>query len=279
MQASFPSLWSYAQTSKVKRGSVIQYQPNPQERLKLQAELQELLKVTFAITPETIVDHALTYGPLFKGPMEFRRSIVNLFKAQEGGNWILGRFGKQTLLVYEAPGVKPFELMVPLVFGEGRIFRVNYASSAEWTKTGRLVRTELWPHSSWELSNDEPVVGAPKVIDVIAQMASGGLWEVSQLESIYGFFFESALGLVSLPVEDAHKVALSKSMQNLEEVLGRLKSSKSIPSEKAAGLEKLSQKLAEVRGRLELGDASFFAPEPVVVPPAITPPEPVKKKR
>jgi pSer/pThr/pTyr-binding forkhead associated (FHA) protein len=279
MQSSFPSLWSYAQSSKVKRGSVIQFQPNTQDRLKLQAELQELLKVTFAITPETIVDHALAYGPLFKGPMEFRRAIVSLLKAEEGGNWILGRFGKQTLLVYEAPGVKPFELMVPLVFGEGRVFRVNYASSAEWTKAGRLARTDLWPHSSWELSNDEPVVGAPKVIDVIAQMASGGLWEESQLESIYGFFFESALSLVSLPIEDAHKVALIKSMQNLEEVVGRLKSSKSMEPDKAASLEKLRQKLAEVRGRLELGDASFFAPEPVVVPPVITPPAPVKKKR
>ena len=279
MQASFPSLWAYAQSSKVKRGSVIQYQPNPQERLKLQAELQELLKVTFAITPETLVDHALAYGPLFKGPMEFRRAIVNLLKAEEGGQWLLGRFGKHTLLVYEAPGVKPFELMVPLVFGEGRIFRVNYASSTEWTKAGRLVRADLWPHSSWELSNDEPVVGAPKVIDVIAQIASGGLWEEGQLESIYGFFFESALALVSLPAEDVHKVALIKSIQNLEEVLGRFKNNKTIQPDKAAGLEKLHQKLAEVRGRLELGDTSFFAPGPVVVPQPVTPPAPVKKKR
>ena len=281
MQSNFPSLWAYAQSSKVKRGSVIQYKPNPQERLKLQAELQELLKVTFAITPETIGEHALAYGPLFKGPMEFRRAMVDLLKAEEGGNWILGRFGKQTLLVYEAPGAKPFELMVPLVFGEGRVFRVNYATTEEWKKAGRLVRTELWPHSSWELSNDEPVQGAPKVIDVIAQIASGGLWEEGQLESIYGFFFESAQSLVSLPTEDGHKVALIKSMQNLEEVLGRFKNNKSTRPEKVAGLEKLQQKLAEVRGRLELADASFFAPEPVVVPPPVPvpAPAPVKKKR
>lgn len=281
MQESFPSLWSYAQSSKVKRGSVIQYQPNPRERLKLQTELQELIKVTFAITPETLIDHALAYGPLFKGPMEFRRALVSLLKAQEGGSWALGRFGKHTLLVYEGPGAKPYELLVPLVFGEGRIFRVNYASPAERTKAGRLVKTDLWPHSSWELASEDTVEGAPKVIDVIAQVAAGGVWEENQLESIYGFFFEAAVGLVSLPAEDAQKVAFARSLQNLEEVLGRLRASKSIPPEKVAALEKLNQKLAELRGRFELSDASFFAPEPAPVPAPVAPvePSPVKKKR
>jgi hypothetical protein len=283
MQASFPSLWSYAQSSKVMSGSVIQYRPNPQERLKLQTELQELIKVTFAITPETLLDHALSYGPLFKGPMEFRRAVLQLLKAEEGGHWVLGRFGKHMLLVYEAPGVKPFELMIPLVFGEGRIFRVNYASAAELTKAGRLVRTELWPNSSWELAGDETVEGAPKVIDVIAQLAAGGAWEDSQLESIYAFFFEAATGLVSLPPEDIHKVALVMSIKNLEEVVGRLKKSKSMRPEKVASLEKLNQKLAEVRGRLDLSDATFFAPEPVPVPVPVPAPAPklapIKKKR
>lgn len=278
MQQSFPNLWAYAQSDKMQTGSVIQYNPSSQDRLKLQTELQELIKVVFAMTPETIMEHVMSYGPLIKGPMEFRRAVVSLFKADESGNWIISRFGKHTMLVYENPGVKPFELMVPLVFGQGRIFRVGYASSAEWNKASRLVRGELWPHSGWELSANESVEGAPKVIDVIAKVASGSVWEEGQLESLYGFFFEAATVVVGLPAEDGHKIALIKSIQNLEEVLLRLEKNKSLAAEKVAVLEKLRLKVAEVRGRVELSDGAFFAPEPIPAPtPA--PVTPTKKKR
>jgi hypothetical protein len=278
MQESFPNLWAYAQSDKVKAGSVIQYNPSAQDRLKLQTELQELLKVVFAMTPETIMEHIMSYGPLIKGPMEFRRSVVSLLKADETGNWVLSRFGKHTMLVYENPGVKPFELMVPLVFGQGRVFRVSYASSAEWNKASRLVRSELWPHSAWELATNENVEGAPKVIDVVAKVASGNVWEESELESLYGFFFEAATAVAALPAEDGQKIALIKSIQNLEEVLARLEKNKTLATEKVAGLEKLRLKVSEVRGRVELSDAAFFAPEPLPVP-VPTPVVPVKKKR
>jgi|GEM_PF-6103796 len=278
LQESFPNLWAYAQSDKVQTGSVIQYNPSAQDRLKLQTELQELLKVVFAMTPETILDHALSYGPLLKGPMEFRRAIVSLFKADETGSWVLSRFGKHTVLVYENPGVKPFELMVPLVFGQGRVFRVSYASSAEWNRASRLVRSELWPHSAWELSPNEPVEGAPKVIDVVASVASGNSWEEGQIEGLYGFFFEAATAVVALPAEDGNKIALLKSIQNLAEVLARLEKNKSLAPEKSAVLEKLRLKVAEVRGRVELSDGAFFAPEPLPVPVPVTPPRNTKKK-
>ncbi len=280
LQASFPNLWAFAQSEKIKSGSVIQYNPSVQDRLQLQSEFEELLKAVFAMTPETIVDHTMIYGPLFKGPMEFRRAILSLMKADESGNWILTRFGKSSVLIYESPGVKPYELMVPLVFGKGRVFRVNYASSKEWNKASRLVRLDLWPNSAWELSKDEVVDGAPRVIDVIAKVGSGEEWEEGQLESLYGFFFESAAAIASAPTEDSNKVALQKSIQNLEEVLIRLEKLKSLSVEKIASLEKLRLKIAEIRGRVELSDAAFFAPEPVAPPIPATPQvAPQKKKR
>lgn len=278
LQDSFPNLWAYAQSDKVQAGSVIQYNPSVQDRLKLQTELQEMLRVVFAMTPETIVDHALSYGPLLKGPMEFRRAIMGLFKADETGNWVLSRFGKHPVLVYENPGVKPSELMVPLVFGPGRVFRVSYASSAEWNKASRLVRSELWPHSAWELSPNETVEGAPKVIDVVASVASGGTWEEGQIESLYGFFFEAATAVVALPAEDGHKIALVKSIKNLEEVLARLEKNKSLAPEKSAVLKKLREKIAEIGGRVELADSAFFAPEPVPAP-APVPVAPVRNPK
>ena len=82
---------------------------------------------------------------------------------------------------------------------------------------------------------------------------------------------------MTLPSEDSNKAALIKSIQNLEEVLLRLEKMKSMSEEKIASLGKLRSKIAEIRGRLELSDASFFAPEPIPVP--VVPVQgPVKKK-
>ncbi len=270
LQLGHPKLWSFVQASKVK-GTSLKYNPSQQDKLALQSEIQELIRASFNLSPETFIEHAQTHGPLIKGLVEFRREFLKMVGASEDGTWSFIKFGKSTMLVHEVGGVKPYDILIPLVVSKGRLFKVSYASPKERAATSRLANAEVWRNSNWELPEGSVGEGAAVTIDVIAKIASGGEVLNGDLEKIYGNFFELCAPLADKPMEDPSKSNILKALKNLEEIILKLSKKKNLSEASAQSLISMHQKLVELRGQFESNNVTFFAPEP---PPVV--PEPVQ---
>lgn len=261
LQLGHPKLWSFIQASKVK-GTSLKYNPSPQDKLALQSEIQELIRAAFNLSPETFLEHAQTHGPLIKGLVEFRREFLKMVGATEDGIWSFIKFGKSTMLVHEVGGVKPYDILIPLVVSKGRLFKVSYASPKERAATSRLANADVWRNSNWELPDGAVGEGSAIAIDVVAKIAGGGEVTDDDLEKIYGSFFELCAPLADKPIEDAAKANVLKALKNMEEIVLKLSKKKNLSEGSVQSLVRMHQKLAELRGQLESNNAVFFNPEP-----------------
>jgi hypothetical protein len=261
LQANFPTLWSFVQAHKISGNSSLKFKLSDAQQLTFGAELEEFIKVSFRLSLDSYLEHVLTYGPLLKGPIEFRKELQLLVGKVSEAEWSVARYGKSSMLVYEVPGVKPFDIMIPLEFGDGRLFRVNYASPKERGNAVKLARKELWSRSLWDIPQNPTIEGLPLVIDVIAQTAAGKKVDVINFEKIYGAYFEAATILVQSAETDFGRKPLLQSLKNVVEVLDKLSKQRKISPETHENLSKLRDKLIEMKGHFEAANSSFFQSE------------------
>ena len=261
LQANFPTLWSFVQAQKITGNSSLKFTLSEAQQLTFCAELEEFIKVSFRLSLDHYLEHLLTYGPLIKGLVEFRKELELLVGKTTDAEWSVARYGKSSMLVYEVPGVKPFDIMLPIELGEGRLFRVNYASAKERGNAVKLARKELWARSLWVLPQNPAIEGLPLVIDVIAQTAAGKKVEEIYFEKIYGAYFEAASPLVQLAETDFGRKPLLQSLKNVIEVLDKLSKQRKISPSTHANLTKLRDKLVELKGHFEAANTTFFNPE------------------
>jgi hypothetical protein len=258
LQANFPTLWSYVQAQKVTSSSSLRFQLSETQELSFKAELEQFIKVSFELSLDNYLEHLLTHGPLLKGLVDFRKELELLVGKTADAEWSVSRYGKSSMLVYEVPGVKPFDIMLPIESGEGRLFRVNYASSKERASAVKLARKELWGRSRWVAPKNMTVDGLALVIDAIAQTAAGKKIDESNFEKIFGAYFETASILVQLPETDFGRKPFVQSLKNIIDVINKISKQRRIAPSTKENLTKLGTKLDELRGHFEAANLSFF---------------------
>lgn len=260
LQKNFPTLWSVVQAQMIGQQAAIRFNLSENQRAIFKEELQELIRVSFALSLDSVADHVLTHGPLLKGLVAFRKMLMAQVGVVPDAEWALTRFGRSTVLIYEVPGVKPYDILLPLEYGEGRMFRVNYASTKERGQANKLAFTELWALSVWTLPETASYAGLPFVIDAIARLATVPAEPAETFEKMYEAFFEAAAFVVQRPEDDFRRRPLVLSLKNVGTVLSRIAKREKVDPEMIANCVKLRDKLAELVGHLEASNASFFAP-------------------
>lgn len=260
LQKNFPTLWSVVQAQMIGRQAAIRFQLTDNQRAIFKEELQELIRVAFALSLDSVADHVLTHGPLLKGLMAFRKLLTAQVGTIPDAEWALTRFGRSTVLIYEVPGVKPYDILLPLEYGEGRMFRVNYASTKERGQANKLAFSQLWALSTWTLPETATYAGLPFAIDAIARLATVPAEPTETFEKMYEAYFEAAAFVVQRPEDDFRRRPLLLSLKNVGSVLGKIAKREKVDPELTANSVKLRDKLAELAGHLEASNASFFAP-------------------
>ncbi|MBY0517135.1 MAG: FHA domain-containing protein [Bacteriovoracaceae bacterium] len=280
LQNIFPTLWGFVQGQKIKAAS-LKYKLSDADKLKFHTELQELIKLSFGLnlSPEYLMEYVQNYGVIFKGLVELRLALLNLIPSGLEGDWSMVKAGKSTLLIYEVSGVKPFDLIIPLVSGKGRVFKVSYASPKEKIKSQKLAKDEIWNHTKWYVDSEMPASGSPMVIDITAHLAMGEDITDQEVEKIFGVFFEASEKIVSLPSEAPLKVATIKSLKNYQEVIQSISRRKNLRTEIKELLKKLESKILELIGHVESMNTAYFAPEEVAPQPAPVQVAPKRKKK
>ncbi|MFP5459360.1 MAG: FHA domain-containing protein, partial [Bacteriovoracia bacterium] len=215
LQKNFPTLWSVVQGQMIGQQAAIRFNLSENQKAIFKEELQELIRVSFALSLDSVADHVLTHGPLLKGLVAFRKMLMAQVGVAPDAEWALTRFGRSSVLIYEVPGVKPYDILLPLEYGEGRMFRVNYASTKERGQANKLAFSELWALSVWTLPETANYAGLPFVIDAIARLATVPAEPAETFEKMYEAFFEAAAFVVQRPEDDFRRRPLILSLKNV----------------------------------------------------------------
>ena len=257
LQNSFPEIWAYVQSQRLKDVKNIQYRPTEVQRKKFEVELQELVSTSFNLDIETMLEHVLVHGPLIKGLIEFRHELLALMDGSLEGDWKFSLQGKTIVLIREVNGVKPYDLIVPLNQGRGRIFKVSYGSQKEKQNLMKIMK-ELWAKVVWQEDPESEGIKAPIVIDIISRLASQGQIDEASGEKLFEVYFELAAKVVALTKEDSRNQSIEQSLKGLIDILQRFQKVKAETLDVML-MEKLLNKLNEVKTNLENRNASYFS--------------------
>lgn len=259
LQNSFPEIWAYVQSQRLKDVKNIQYRPTEVQKKKFEVELQELVSAAFKLDVENIFEHILVHGPLIKGLIEFRHELLSLLDGSLEGDWKFSLHGKTIVLVREVSGVKPYDLIVPLNQGRGRIFKVGYGSQKEKRNLMKIM-SELWDKVAWQEEAEGEGVQTPIVIDIISRLAAQGEIDEASGEKLFEVYFDLASKVVALPKEDGRNQSIEQSLKSVVEILQRFQKIKAETLDVML-MEKLLNKLNEVKTNLENRNAPYFAPQ------------------
>jgi pSer/pThr/pTyr-binding forkhead associated (FHA) protein len=95
-------------------------------QFKFANEFIEFTKTAFSLTPETAFEIMETQSPLLKGFVDYKSSLLSLIEYKDFDSPGVIKIGDTLFIILRFKKQKPFDLLIPLIMGEGKIFKVSY---------------------------------------------------------------------------------------------------------------------------------------------------------
>jgi hypothetical protein len=241
---------------------------NPAFRKKLDAkdhqqfatEVIQFTKMALSLSPESVLDYIQTETPLLKGILDYRASFLSLIEYKNFDKIDVLKIGNTFFLKIKYSHQKPFDLIIPLLMSEGRIFRVGY----EAKETAKEVSSKLYKFSfdksNWlpgrEISPNESF-SMLKLVDYFSSSNfKEDLLRPEKAQAFYAFIYETS-GTI-LKSQEVNELELWKGeLKDLLFILKKLHGPKLSEGEENPK-EKLLQNVNDMLDALENSNYDYF---------------------
>lgn len=229
------------------------------------SEVVQFTEMSFGLGIETLPDFIMAQTPLIKSVVDYRTSLMSLFEYKDFTDISVIKLGKILCLRVTYDKQKPFDLVMPLMRGEGRIYKISYDKK----EALQQVRNDFY-----KFSLDDLVWGVPEqaekveafnalqVIDLFTTDIQKGTISTEKGQSLYGFFYEKSADVLKngKPLEYDHWKA---AVQNVINVIPHLKTETPVdgtaPAEDVKA--KLKSNFSDLFNALENKNKPFFGIE------------------
>lgn len=230
------------------------------DQLAFANEFIQFTKSAFGLSLDSAPEIMQTETPLIKSLVDFKASFLSLIEYKEFDDIGFAKIGSSIFLRISYLKQKPFDLLIPLVRGQGRIFKVTFDKKEGFKSAqSRFYKYNL-NESEWMPEAKDLTPGSLsglEVYDLFSEENYKGLFSSSDLaQSLYAYYFETSTDVMKKadPVEiEVWKDKVSTMLKLLEE----------LPSpELAEGQEdmksKLMQNFRDMQDALGNNNAEYF---------------------
>lgn len=224
------------------------------------SEVIEFTKSTFGLTIGSVVEYMQAETPLIKGLLDYRSSLLGLLEYKDFDQIGFIKIGNLVFMKISYNKQKPFDLLIPLVKGPGRIFKVtfqkkeNAVTSASKFYKFNLEKTNWLPDHQTQGSD---AMTALEVYDLFSGEKFKTLLQSStRSQSLYGYYYETSAEILKKgdPVE--REIWKSK-VENLLKLIEKLPD-QTATEEEGNPKEKLLQNLRDTLDALEHNNTEYF---------------------
>lgn len=222
-------------------------------------EVISFTKSAFSLSLESLVDFMQTESPLISSYIEFRSSLLSLVEYKDFDQIGFMKIGNILFMKISYLKQKPFDLIIPLMKGQGRILKITFdnkenvgAVSSKFYKFN-LEKTNWLPEGKKE-SGD--VLTGLEVFDLFnGENYKTLLQSSSKAQAFYAYYYETSALVLKKgdPVEiDLWKSRVKNTLNLIEQLP---------PSETETGenpKEKLLQNLRDTSDALENNNKEYF---------------------
>ena len=164
---------------------------------KFADEVVSFTKMCLELSANNAVDFMQTYTPLMKGLIDYRSSLLALLDYKEFDQISFMNVGNAYFLKFSFGRQKPFDLIIPLIKDEGRIYKVEFDKKENLGALGSLFYKTTLNDTNWFSQNksivDTETLGPLEVLDIFTtlEMKNFSLAQ-NKAQALYGYYYEKS---------------------------------------------------------------------------------------
>lgn len=252
----YPELYNFAYESPDIKGSFKKVL-NSKAHAGFANQFITFTKTAFSLNIDNALELAQSETPYLKGFVDYKSAFFALIEYKDYTDIGFIKLGDQIFMKISYDKQKPFDLIIPLMKGQGRIFKVTFSKKEGAKNSSSKFYKFNITKSKWV---PEPAAEAPmsafKVFDMFsAQEVKTLVRDAEKAQSLYGYFFETS-GTV-LTRNDSVEIAIWK-----EKVNSFIKLIETVPALEQEGVEdpkvKLMTNLNDLKDALENNNQEYF---------------------
>jgi hypothetical protein len=196
---------------------------DPKAETRFANEFIEFTKAAFSLGPDNLLDFIQTDTPIIQGLVDYKSSFLSLIEYKDFDEIGFMKLGNAIFMKISFMKQKPFDLIVPLIRGGGRILKVTYdrketvGSISSHLYKFNLDKTNWFIDSKGETGE---VMTALEVYDLFSGISFKDLLKSSaKAQSLYAYYFETSGTVLKKgdPIEiELWKTRLSSMLELLE---------------------------------------------------------------
>lgn len=254
----YPELYNFAFESQ-ELSSAFKKNENSKKQTLFANEFITFTKTALSLDIETVIDLVQTETPYIKGFIDYRESLLSLLEYKDFNDIGFIKVGDVIFMKVSFIKQKPFDLIMPLMKGEGRIFKVTFSSKDNLPANASKFYKFNLNESSWmpeQLTNSETLSGFG-VFDIFSGPLVKTLFQHPEtVQSLYGYYFETSVAILNR--NDGAEIAVWKDkVSNFQKLIETIPS-----SPPAEGTEdpkvKLLMNMRDLRDALENNNREYF---------------------
>lgn len=230
-------------------------------------EVITFIKTSFSISPENALEVLQSETFLIHGLVDFKSSFLSLIEYKDFDQIGFIKLGNVLFMKIGFNMQKPFDLIMPLTRGEGRIFKVTYDKKENYGNVANKFYKFNLDKTNWLAApsrRSSDVLNALEVYDLFSTGSFKSKFLSSdKAQAMYGYFFETSASILSKG--DSVLLELWKSkVKNIPKLLEAIPS----PSIEDGGEDpknKLLQNFRDLIDALENNNAEYFGVGPKTV--------------
>ncbi len=267
LQDQYQSIYNFAY-SQQNTNRLFKLPENVKQEEMFGKQVVEFTEVAMGLSVDNVLEFMTTKTPFIKSVVDYRHSLLNLFEYKDFSEISVIKLGKLICLRLTYDKQKPFDLIMPLLRGEGRIYKISYDNKVEINQ----LRNKFYKFTLDQLLWGVPKEAEPKdtftamdVLDIFTMDMEKSSLTAEKGQALYGYYFEKSADVMKAGHMAEFEI-WKNSVKNLMTVIPHLREPVvQAPVEEVTPPEDLKTKLksnfSDLFDALENLNKSFFGIE------------------
>jgi pSer/pThr/pTyr-binding forkhead associated (FHA) protein len=227
LESKFPQIEGFIHASGLAK-TAFKTNSDEKDNRKFADEVVAFTKKSFELDAFNAFEFMQEYTPLIKGVMEYRSSLLALIEYKGFDQIDFLKIGNAYFLRITYTRQKPFDLLIPLIKGEGRVFKVEFDKKENLGVLKNkfykftLVETNWFPAN--EPANEEALKPL-QVMDFFSKLdIKDAKVSADKAQAIYGYYYEKSADILKKD-DSAEYEVWKKSVKSIFTIMSIMKDS------------------------------------------------------
>ncbi len=212
LQEKFPEINEFVHSQGEKQ-AVLKTKKDEIDNQKFADEVVSFTKLAFELNAENAFDVMQLYTPYLKGLLDYKASFLGLVEYKKIEQIDFIKLGNAFFLRISYLSQKPFDLIIPLIKGQGRVYKVEFDKKQDLAVLRNKFYKFTLDQANWYLGlgviADSEALKPLQVIDLLTRLdVKGEKIDADKAQALYGFYFEKSAEV--LKANDAAEYAVWK---------------------------------------------------------------------